>query len=99
MLKTTLRFLVVALVAVALGFVIYHFSQPAGTASLGSGISSFGRISGDFGGEGGFREGGFNLTRGLFGITGNLILIAVVTLVVVSIQKAFAKQPRRATIR
>ncbi len=96
MLKNTVRFLVVALAAVALGLLIYHLNQPAGTASS---LSSLGRFGGDFGGEGGFREGGFSLARGLFGITGNLILIAVVTIIVVSMRKAFAYQPGPAKTR
>ncbi len=85
MLKTIVRFLVVSLIAVGLGLLIYHLNQPAGT-SIGSGFGGFR----EFGGEGGFREGGFSLTRGLFGITGNLMTVAVVTLVVVSMRKALA---------
>jgi Na+/H+-dicarboxylate symporter len=86
MLKTTLRFLVVTLIAVALGFLIYHLNQPSGT-------SSFGSFSREIGGEDGLREGG-----SLFGLVGNLLLVAVVTAIVVPLQKAFAthRAPARA---
>ncbi len=90
MLKITLRFLVVTLIAVALGLLIYHLNQPVGTASFGTGINNFGNFSRDFGGEHGFGEGGFSLTRGLFGITGNLLVVAMVTVIVVSMQKMFS---------
>jgi hypothetical protein len=92
MLKISLRFLVITLIAVALGFLIYHLNQPAGTASLRSGLNNFGHVSRDFGGEGGFREGGFSLVGGLFGITGNLLLVALVTFIVVSMQKTFVRK-------
>ena len=85
MFKTIFRFLVITLIAIALGFGIYHLLQPSGVATFRSGI-------GDFGGEGGFREGGFNLTRGLFGVTGNLMLVAIITVIVVSIQKLFSRK-------
>ena len=70
MFKTILRFLVITFIAVALGLLIYHLNQPSGSASFGSGIRNFGNFSRDFGGEGGFHEGGVSLSRGLFGITG-----------------------------
>jgi len=83
MFKIIFRFLVITLIAVALGIGIYYLLQPSSAATLGSGFRDFGR-------EGGFREGGFSLVRGFFGITGNLILIAIVTMIVVSIQKLFS---------
>ena len=83
MFKTIFRFLVITLIAVALGFGIYHLLQPSGAGTIRSGF-------GDFGREGSFHEGGFNLARGLAGITGNLMLVAIVTVIVVSIQKLFA---------
>ena len=86
MFKTIFRFLVISLIAIALGFGIYCLLQPSGAATVGSGFR-------DFGGEGGFREGGFNLARGLAGITGNLMLVAIVTVIVVSIQKLFSRKP------
>ena len=92
MFKNILRFLVITLIAIALGFGIYHLLQPSGVATFRSGI-------GDFSGEGGFREGGFNLTRGLFGVTGNLMLVAIITVIVVSIQKLFSRKPQPATTR
>ena len=99
MFKMIFRFLVISLIAIALGFGIYYLIQPAGVASFRSGINNFGGLSRDFGGEGGFREGGFNLTRGLFGVTGNLILVAIITMIVVSIQKMFSRKPQPVTTR
>ncbi len=68
MLKMMLRFLIVALAAVALGALVYHLNQPAASASFGS-AGSLGSISRDFG-EHGFREGSFNVSRGRFGVAG-----------------------------
>ncbi len=68
----------------SIGFAIYHFIQPT------SNTNTFSNFPREFGGEHGFRDQGFNLTGGLFGITGNLILIAIITFVVVSIQKIFS---------
>ena len=99
MFNTILRFIVVTLIAVALGALIYHLNQPAGSASFGSSIRNIGNFSRDFGGEGGFHEGGFSLSRGLFGITGNLLLVTIVTVIVVSLQKAFARKPEPARTR
>ena len=96
MLRNILRFAIVALIAVALGLLIYHLNQPTGTATA---INNFSRFSGDFGGEGSFREGSFSLARGLFDVAGNLLLVAFVTVIVVSLQKAFAHQPRPAKMR
>ena len=45
MFKTIFRFLLITLIAIALGFGIYYLLQPSGVAMLRSGI-------GDFGGEG-----------------------------------------------
>ena len=92
MFKTIFRFLVVTVIAVALGIGVYTLVQPSGAETLRSGINNFGGLSRDFGGEGGFREGGFNLTRGLFGVTGNLMLVAIITVIVVSIQKLFSRK-------
>ena len=92
MLKTIFRFLVITLIAVALGIGIYYLLQPSSAATVGSGFR-------DFGGEGGFREGGFNLTRGLFGVTGNLMLMAIITVIVVSVQKLFSQRPESAATR
>ncbi len=89
MFKMIFRFLVITLIAIALGVGIYYLLQPSGAATFRSG----------FGGEGGFREGGFNLTRGLFGITGNLMLVAIITVIVISIQKLFSRKPQPATTR
>lgn len=84
MFKTILRFLIVTLIAIALGFGIYYLVQPAGAAS------QFGSFR-DFG-ERGFR-GGFNQIGGLFGMTGNLMLVAIITVIVVSMQKIFSRKP------
>ena len=92
MLKTILRFLAITLIAVVLGLLVYHLYQPAGTASFGPGVNNFSNFSRDIGGEHGFREGGFNLTRGLFGITGNLLVVAIVTVIVVSMRKMFVEK-------
>ena len=92
MFKTIFRFLVITLIAIALGFGIYYLLQPSGVATFRAGL-------GDFGREGGFREGGFNLTRGLFGVTGNLMLVAIITVIVVSIQKLFSRKPIPTTTR
>jgi len=86
MLKTIFRFLVITLIAIALGFGIYYLLQPSNATSFGSGFR-------EFGGEHGFREGGFNLLGGLFGVTGNLLLVAFITVIVVSIQKLFSRKP------
>jgi Na+/H+-dicarboxylate symporter len=86
MFKTIFRFLVITLIAIALGFGVYYLFQPSSAATFGSGFR-------DYGGERGFREGGFNLIGGLFGITGNLILVAIITMIVVSIQKLFSRNP------
>jgi hypothetical protein len=94
MLKIVVRCLIIACIAVALGLLIYHLNQPAGTASVGSAVDAIGRFSHDLGGEGGFRESGSGLSRGLFGTTQNLVLIAVVTFIVASIQKGIARQPK-----
>jgi hypothetical protein len=99
MLKSLMRFLLILLIAIALGAGFYYLVQPAGQASLQSGIGNLRNISGDFGGERGFGEGGFSLTGGLFGITGNLILIALVTLIVHSTQKIFSRKPEAITTR
>jgi hypothetical protein len=99
MFKTIFRFLVISLISVALGFGIYYLIQPAGVSAFRSGVNNFGNFSRDFGVERGFREGGFNLIGGLFGITGNLILVAIITVVVVSIQKMFSRKPQPATTR
>lgn len=93
MLKSILRFILILLIAVALGIGFYHLIQPAGQASLSSGFGNFRNVPGDFGGEHDFREGGFSLIGGLFGITGNLMLIAMVTFIVISIQKIFSGKP------
>src|ERR1700690_1760990 len=93
MLESIMRFVLILLIAVALGVGFYYLVQPAGQASLRSGIGDFGNISGDFGGEHGFREGGFSLIGGLFGVTGNLMLVAMVTFMVISIQKIFSRKP------
>jgi hypothetical protein len=98
MFKTILRFLVVASLAVALGFLIYHFAQPAG-ASFGSGTKDLGHVSRGLAGEAGFREGGFSLTRGVFGVAGNLFLVATVIFVVVSVQKVFSHKAEPARAR
>jgi Na+/H+-dicarboxylate symporter len=92
MFKTIFRFLVITLIAVALGIGIYYLFQP-------SGINNLGGLSRDFGGERGFREAGFNLIGGLFGITGNLMLVAIITVIVVSMQKMFSRKPIPVTNR
>ncbi len=88
MFKTIFRFLVITLIAVALGFGIYYLLQPSSAATFNSGFR-------DFGGEGGFHEGGSNLARGLSGIGGNLVLVAIVTVIVVSVQKVFTRKPKQ----
>jgi len=90
MFKNIFRFLIITLIAIALGLGIYYLLQPSSAATFGSGFR-------DFGGEGGFREGGFNLTRGLFGVTGNLMLVAIITVIVVSIQRLFSRKPEPIT--
>ncbi len=92
MYKTILRFLVVTAIAVALGLLIYHLNQPAGASSFGSG--GFGEF-----GERGFGERGFSLVRGLSGVAGDLVLVAIVTLVVTFLQRTFAYKPRPARTR
>lgn len=92
MFKTIMRFLVITLIAVALSIGIYRLIQPAGPIPFRSSFENFG-------GERGFREGGFGLISGLFGITGNLILVAVVTIIVVSMQKVLNHKPEPATMR
>ncbi len=99
MLKIVLRFLIITVVAIALGFFVYHLNQPAGAASLRAGMNSFGDLSRGFGGERDFREGGFSLMGGLFGIGGNLFLVAVVTFVVVSMQRTFGRKRVPAAVR
>ncbi len=90
--KLILRFLVVAAIAIALGLLIYHLSQPAGASSFaGGGLRDFGER--DFG------ERGFSVARGLSGVAGDLVLVAIVTLVVTFLQKAFASNPRPARTR
>ena len=96
MFKTILRFLIITLIALALGIGIYYLVQPSGAATLRSG---FGGLSRDLGGERGFREGGFNLIGGLFGIAGNLMLVAIITVIVVSMQKMFSRKPVPVTNR
>ena len=90
MFKSILLFLLILAVAVAVGVGIFHLIQPSGGITLNSGGLNF--TSRDFGGDGGFR-GGFNLVGGLFGITGNLILVAIVTFMVVSVRNIFSRQP------
>jgi len=97
MLKSILRFLLILLIAIAFGVGFYYLTQPAGQVSFRSGINNFGNVSRDFGGEHGFREGGFSLVGGLFGITGNLILIAIISFIVVSMQKIFSRKARTMT--
>jgi len=99
MFKTIFRFLVITVIAMALGIGVYTLVQPSGAATLRSGINNFGGLSRDFGGERGFREGGFNLIGGLFGVTGNLMLVAIITVIVVSIQKMFSRKPVPITTR
>jgi len=94
-----MRFLLILLIAIALGVGFYYLVQPAGQVSFRSGIGNLVNVSRDFGGEHGFREGGFSLTRGLFGITGNLMLIAVVTFIVISTRKIFSGKPATITTR
>ena len=82
--KTVLRFLIIALIAVALGALIYHLNQPAGTTSLGSNIQGFGQ---DFGGE----HGGEGGSGSIGGLAGNLMLVAAVTLAVAAVQKLIGR--------
>ena len=97
--KTILRYLVVALTAVALGLLIYHINQPAGTAAFGSGVNGVSQFSEGLGSEHDIREGGASLISGLFGVTGNLLLVAIITTVVVSARKLFARQPQQIRVR
>ena len=92
MFKTIFRFLVIALIAIALGLGVYYLLQPYSAATFGSGFR-------DFGGERGFRESGFNILGGLFGVAGNLMLVAFITVSVVSIQRLFSRKPQPATTR
>ncbi len=89
MFKIILRFLIVTAVAIALGLLIYHLNQPAASASFGAG--SFG--GGGFEGGREFGERGFSLARGLSGVVGNLFLVAVVTVIVSLLRKAFGYRP------
>jgi|GEM_PF-2603267 len=91
MFKSILLFLLILAVAIAVGVGIFHLIQPSGGIAFRSG-NSFG----DFGGDGGFR-GGFNLVGGLFGITGNLILVTIITFMVVSVRNIFSRQPEPIT--
>ena len=92
MLKSILHFLLILLIAIALGVGFYYLVQPASQVSFRSGINNFGNVSRDFGGEHGFREGGLGLVSGLFGVTGNLLLIAIISFIVVSMQKIFSRK-------
>jgi len=98
MFKSILLFLLILLAASAIGVGIFHLVQPSGQIAFRSGGLNIGNAAGDFGGERGFR-GGFNLVGGLFGITGNLILVAVVTFMVVSLRNIFAARPEPAATR
>lgn len=94
MLKTMFRLLLIALFAMALGYIIYHFGLPATASRFGAKVGEVGRLSVGFGGDRELREGGFGLARGLFGVAGNLLLIGIITAIVVSMQKALSPQPQ-----
>ncbi len=94
MFKSILLFFLILAVAIAVGVGIFHLIQPSGGIAFRSSGLNF--TSGDFGGDGGFR-GGFNLIGGLFGITGNLILVAIITFMVVSVRNIFSRQPEPVT--
>jgi hypothetical protein len=96
MFKSILLFLLILAVAIAVGFGIFHLIQPSGGIAFRS--SGIGFTFRDFGGDRGF-DGGFSLIGGLFGITGNLILVAIVTFIVVSVRNIFARQPEPVTTR
>ena len=89
MLKSILLFFVILAVSVAIGVGIFHIIQPSGQA----GFNNFGNAprfgGGDFGGERSF--GSFNLIGGLFGMTGNIMVVAFITFVIVSVRNIFSK--------
>ena len=89
MFKSILLFFLILAVAIAVGVGIFHLIQPSGGLNF---------ASRDFGGDGGFR-GGFNLIGGLFGITGNLILVAIITFMVVSVRNIFSRQPEPVKVK
>jgi hypothetical protein len=92
--KSILRYLVIVLIAVAVGTVVYHLNQPTGTTALGSGITSVGHFSESIGSDHDVREGGSSLIGGLSGVTKNLLLVAIVTAIVVLMRKLFAWRAR-----
>jgi hypothetical protein len=92
--KIILRYLIIVLIAVAVGALIYHLNQPNGAISLASSMNSVGSFSGDLGGRHDFGEGSFGLASGLFGIGGNLFQVAIITFLVVSVRKLFVQRPQ-----
>ena len=89
MFKIIFRFLVITLIAAALGFGIYHLVQGSTAGTVQSGFHHFGRFEG---GEPG-------LFGGLSGSLGNVLLVAAVTAAVVSIQRLFMRRPAAAVVR
>ena len=89
MFKIIFRFLVITLIAAALGFAIYHLVQASTAGAVQPGFDHFGGLEGN--------ERG--LLGGLSGITGNLLLVAAVTAAVVSIQRLFTRKPAAAVVR
>lgn len=94
MLKNTARFILILLLAVALGLLIYHLLQPAGTTSLPAGTEVFAGAARGFEGDHGSREGSGGLAQGIAGVGGNLLLIGAVTAIIVSAQRLFRSQAR-----
>jgi hypothetical protein len=99
--KTILRYLVIALIAIALGVIIYHLNQPTGIASFGPGVNEAGGFSGGFGGGHDFGEAGSSLIGGLSGVAKNLLQVGIVTAAVVLVRKMLSmfrrqQQPDRA---
>jgi uncharacterized membrane protein len=94
MFKSILLFLLILAVSIAIGVGIFHLIQPSGQIFLRSGSNNFV----DFGGrhEG---RGGFNVTGGLFGMTGNLIVVAVITFIIVSARNILSWQSEPAAVK
>jgi hypothetical protein len=97
--KNILRYLAVALIAVALGFAIYYFSQPAATASAGPGANGLAHLSTNLGDGHAPDAGGLTLVSGLLDTLKNLLLIAIVTVTVGFLQKILSRRPEPARAR
>ena len=95
MFKLIGRLLVILLIACAIAGIFYLIAQNGSSTSSLSRFSFEGERNG-FGGDGGFGgRGGFSFIGGLFGITGHLILVAIVTFFIAGIGKLFSNKPAK----